>query len=112
MSYHQVMSSFEKVLNQLPQLEEKITETKSKLEAISDATLKNKQELTSQKEHLKKYQNEAKTKEAKLEHEFDIKMKRLNVQYKEVEAVAKLKTELSKQGLDLSTLLKLAKEFK
>ena len=43
---------------------------------------------------------------------FGIKMKRLNVQYKEVKVVVKLKTELSKQGLDLPTLLKLAKEFK
>jgi len=54
----------------------------------------------------------AKAKEAKLEQEFGIKMKKLSVQCKEVEEVAKLKAELSKQALDLPTLIKLAKEFK
>ena len=38
-------------------------------------------------------------------------MKKLKVQYEEVEEVAKLKADLNKQGLNLSTLVKLAKEF-
>jgi len=111
MSYHQVMSSFEKALNQLPQLEEKITEAKTELKAISDATLKNKQELASQKEHHKKYQNEVKVKVVQLEKELLTKMKQLEVEKKEVEEVAALKAELAKKGLNLKTVLKLAKEF-
>ncbi len=111
MSYHQAMSSFEKALNQPPQLEEKITEAKTELKAISDATLKNKQELASQKEHLKKYQNEVKVKVVQLEKELLTKMKQLEVEKKEVEEVAALKAELAKKGLNLKTVLKLAKEF-
>ena len=112
MSYQQITSVFEKAQKQLPQLEEKIAEAKTELKSISDGVLKNKQELVGREEYLKKYQDEVKAKVAQLEQEFGIKMKKLNVQDKEVEAVAKLKTELGKQGLDLPTLLKLAKEFK
>jgi hypothetical protein len=38
-------------------------------------------------------------------------MKKLEVEKKEVEEAAALKTELTKKGLDLQTVLKLAKEF-
>jgi len=38
-------------------------------------------------------------------------MKQLEVEKKEVEEVAALKAELTKKGLNLETLLKLAKEF-
>ncbi len=111
MSYQQVMSDFEKALNQLPDLEAKVIDTKTQLKIISDATLKNKQELAVQEEYLKKYQNEVKAKKAQLEKELLSKMKQLEVEKKEVEEVALLKAELSKKGLDLQTVLKLAKEF-
>lgn len=38
-------------------------------------------------------------------------MKAVGVQYKEIDEVAKLKKELAKDGLDVTTLVKLAKEF-
>ena len=84
----------------------------TKLKSLNNLIAQRNSELTNVEAHVVQLQKEAKAKEAKLEQEFGIKMKKLNVQDKEVEAVAKLKTELSKQGLDLPTLLKLAKEFK
>ena len=111
MSYHQVISSFEEAQNQLPQLEEKIAEAKAEMKSINDGLLKNKQELVGQEEHLKKYQDEVKAKEARLEKELLAKMKQLEVEKKEVEQVAILKAELTKKGLKLQTILKLAKEF-
>ena len=111
MGYHQVTSGFEKAQKQLPQLEEKIAEAKAELKSISDGVLKNKKELVGQEEYLKKYQNEVKAKEAKLEKELLAKMKQMEVEKKEVEEVAALKAELIKKGLNLQTLLKLAKEF-
>jgi len=109
--YHQVISSFEKALNQLPQLEEKIIGAKSELKSSNEGILKSKQELAGQEEYLEKYQNEVKAKEAQLEKELLTKMKQLEVEKKEVEEVAALKAELTKNGLDLKTILKLAKEF-
>ncbi len=111
MGYHQVTSDFEKAQKQLPQLEAKIAEAKTELKSISDGVLKNKQELTRQEDHLKKYQDEVKAKEDQLEKELLVKMKQLEVEKKEVEDVAALKVEIVKKGLNLQTLLKLAKEF-
>ncbi len=109
MEYHQVISNFEEAQNQLPQLEEKIAEAKAEMKSINDGLLKNKQELAGQEEHLKKYQDEVKAKEAWLEKELLAKMKQLEVEKKEVEQVAILKAELTKKGLKLQTILKLAK---
>jgi len=109
--YHQVISSFEKALNQLPQLEEKITGAKAELKFTNEGLVKNKHELADQEEYLEKYQNEVKAKEAQLEKELLTKMKQLEVEKKEVEEVAALKAELTKKGLNLKTVLKLAKEF-
>jgi len=111
MGYQQVISGFEKALTQLPELEAKVIDVKAKLKAISDTTLKNKQELVDRMEYLKKYQNEVKVKEVQLDKELLSKMKQLEVEKKEVEEVAALKAELTKNGLDLQTVLKLAKEF-
>jgi len=111
MGYQQITSGFEKAQKQLPQLEEKIAEAKAELKSISDGVLKNKQELAGREEYLKKYQNEVKAKVAQLEKELLAKMKQLEVEKKEVEEVAALKAELTKKGLNLETLLKLAKEF-
>ena len=112
MGYHQVTSGFEKALTQLPHLEEKVIDAKAQLKAISDATLKNKQELVDQKEYLKKYQDEVKAKEAQLEKELLLRMKKLEVEKKEVEEAAALKAKLTKKGLNLQTVLKLAMEFR
>ena len=111
MDYQQAISGFETAQNQLPQLNEKIAEAKAELKSINDRLLKNKQKLAGQEEYLEKYQSEAKAKEAQLEKELLAKMKQLEVAKKEVEEVAALKAELSKKGLNLQTLLKLAKEF-
>lgn len=97
MGYHQVISGFEKALTQLPGLEEKVIDAKAQLKAISDALLKQKQELVDQEEYLKKYQNEVKVKKAQLEKELLSKMKQLEVEKKEVEEVAALKAELSQK---------------
>ena len=111
MDYHQITSGFEKAQKHFPQLEGKIAEAKTELKSVGDGVLKNKQELASQGEHLKKYRDEVKAKEAQLEKELLSKMKQLEVEKKEVEKVAALKAELTKKGLNLQSVLKLAKEF-
>lgn len=111
MSYEGIISRFEKVTSQLPSVEKQLQETQAELESAHKSLVQRKQELAGVEAQLAQLQNESKAKGTKLEQEFAIKMKKLNVQYKEVEEVAKLKAELDKQGLNLPTLIKLAKEF-
>jgi hypothetical protein len=112
MSYEKATSKFERITSELPPAENRLRGILTKLKSLNNLIAQRNSELTNVEAHVVQLQKRAKAKEAKLEQEFGIKMKRLNVQYKEVEAVAKLKTGLSKQGLDLPTLLKLATEFK
>ncbi len=111
MDYYQIIASFEKALNQTPQLQGKVKEAQAELNSINDTLIKKKQELASQNEYLEKYQKEVKAKVAHLETEVATKMKQLDVQDKEVEQIAKLKAEVAKQGLDIPTLMTVAKEF-
>jgi hypothetical protein len=110
-NYHEVMLEFQQAQKQLPQLEEKIVKAKAGLKSVNDALLNKKQELAGQEEHLKVYQNEVKAKETQFETELLLRMKKLEVEKKEVEEAAALKAVLTKKGLDFQTVLKLAKEF-
>ena len=56
-------------------------------------------------------EKEADAKKMKLELELAAKMKQFKVKQEEVEELSALKVRLSKQGLDISTLIKLTKEF-
>jgi len=111
LSYHQAISSYENALHQLPVLEGKITEAKAELKSINDLLAQQKQELAKQGKYLEHYKKEVKTKVYQMEQELSAKMRHLALKNEEVEEVAKLKTKLGKQGLDLQTLLKLGKEF-
>ncbi|MFC2016521.1 hypothetical protein ACFLUF_02280 [Chloroflexota bacterium] len=109
--YYQIISGFERAQKQLPQLEEKVAEAKEELKSLGDKLAKNKQELAGQEDHLTKYGNKVKAKEVQLDKELAVKMKQLEIAKKEMEEVAALKGVLTKRGLNLETVLKLAKEF-
>jgi predicted transcriptional regulator len=111
MSRDQAVSSFEEAVKQLPQFEAKISKAKSELKTTNNAILKKKRELSEKEEYVRNYQGKVKVQVAQLEKEASSEMDRFNVQKKEIEAVANLREELSKQGLDLQTLLQLGKEF-
>jgi len=111
MTYEEVISRFETVTSELPPAENRLRGIQAKLKSLNSLIAQRNSELTNLEAQLVQLRKGAKAKEAKLEQEFDIKMKKLNVQYKEVEEVAALKAELAKKGLNLKTVLKLAKEF-
>ena len=111
MTYEEATSKFERITSELPPAENRLRGILTKLKSLNNLIAQRNSELTNVEAHVVQLQKEAKAKEATLEQEFGIKMKKLDVQEKEVEAVAKLKTELNKQELDLPTLLILAKEF-
>jgi len=53
-SYQQLMSGFEDMLHQLPEMEKKITEKEAELKSIIEVISQNKKELASQEKHLEK----------------------------------------------------------
>ena len=111
LGYHQVMSGLEKASDQLPQLEEKIASAKAELKSLHGSILKSKQELAGEQAGFEKYRQEIKDKQAQLEKDLSAKMQELGVTEKEAKEVSTLKAELAKKGLDIATLMKLAKEF-
>jgi predicted transcriptional regulator len=110
--YHQVMAEFEKVQKELPQLEEKIIKATAKLKSINATILRSTQELDTQEKYLKQYKDEVKAEVAKLGKELAAKRKQLEVDNEEVREVSQLKNKLAKEGLDIATLVQLAKEYK
>ncbi len=111
MSYEEVVSRFEKVASELPSAESKLGKIHSSLESLSGLLIRRNQELTNLEVQLAQFRKDAKAEQTKLEEELEIMKKKLNIRSEEVKEVAKLKTELGKQGLDIPTLVTLAKEY-
>jgi len=111
MSYDEVISSFERMSSDLLSSEKKLIELQTDIKSVSNSLASKKQERVSLEAHLAKLKNEALTQEAQLKRELNIKIKQSKVKQTEVEEVSKLKAQLSQQGLDIPTLVKLAKEF-
>lgn len=111
MSYEEAVSRFERVSSELPSMENKLGKIQSELKSLSDLIAKRNQELTNVEAHLAQLQKDTKAKQAKLQQDFENKKKELNIKSEEVREVAKLKAELGTQGLDIPTLVRLAKEY-
>ena len=110
-SYEEVLSRFENASSKLASTEKRSDEAQAKLKSLTTSLAKKKEELAGVEGHLVQLQNKAKTQEAKLNQELEVKMKELRVKQAEVEELVRLKAQLGKHGLDIPTLVKLAKEF-
>ena len=94
----------------LPVLEKQIENRNADLNSINSNLADKKQELASLKEKLSKLKKLAEDTLADTEQEISTKMKEAKVTEREIEEIAKLKADLDKKGLDISTLVKLAEE--
>lgn len=110
-SYEKVIADFEAARLQIDHLQGKIVDAKAELESINEALVVEKQNLVNLREYFKNYQNEIRDNKAQIDNELSLKMESLEVEKQEVEEVARLKAELIKRGLNISTVLKLAQEF-
>lgn len=111
MSYKEAVSKFERVMSELSLAENKLSKKQSKCKSLDGLIANGNQDLSNLKTRLGQFRKDAKAKLAKLEQEFEDKKKELNVRSEEIKEVATLKTELSEQGLELPTLVRLAKEY-
>ena len=109
-SYEEVVSGFQKMTSQLLVLEKQLENRNTELNSINGNLANKKQEMASLNERLAKLKKLAKDTLAQTEQEVSAKMEDAKVTEKEIEEIAKLKADLSKKGLDIPTLVKLAKE--
>ena len=109
-SYEEVITGFQEMTSQLPVLEKQIEKCNAELNSINNNLADRKQEMTSLKESLSKLKKLAENSLAQTKQEISIRMKDAKVTEKEITGIAKLKADLDKKGLDIPTLVKLAKE--
>ena len=111
-SYKQILGEFKDMCSEIQRLKSEVAEQSSHLSALKSEVAAGKAELASLDAHLAQHGKEVSEQEKKLEEELSKKMEGAKVKAQEVETLSKLRVELSKHGLDLETLVSLAKEFK
>ena len=109
-SYEEAVTGFQEMTSQLPVLEKQIENRDAELNSINSNLADKKQELASLEERLAKLKKLAEDTLAQTKQEISTKMQDAKVTEKEITEIAKLKADLDKKGLDISTLVKLAKE--
>jgi DNA repair exonuclease SbcCD ATPase subunit len=111
MIYEEILSRFEAASSELSNMEDKLKKKRTDIKSLSDLIARRNQELANLNAKSAQLQKDAKTNRAKLEKEFDNCKRDLDIKTEEIKEVAKLKNDLSKLGLDLPTLMRLAKEY-
>jgi len=109
--YDEALSRFEEATSKLLHVEKQLVEKKAQLSHAEGDLAQRKQELAGIEKAMAEARRKAKSEEAKLKQGLMARMEQADVKAHEIEDVARLKAEVGKQGLDIATLLKLAKEF-
>lgn len=109
-SYEEVVTRFQEMTSQLSLLEKQIENLNAELNSITSNLAGKNKELAGLKESLAKLKKLAEDTLAQTKQEISMKMEEAKVTEKEIGEIAKLKAGLSKKGLDIPTLVKLAKE--
>ena len=109
--YDEIISNFESVVSQLPLAERKLEEMKTEIGSLNNVLTRKKSELARIQSQLVQFREEAIAEKAKLNRTLEAEMKRFGMKEQEVKEASKLKSELAKRDLDLSTLIKVVEEF-
>jgi len=111
-TYGVLLSSYEVLFSQVNFLEEKQTKLEAQEEGLSHLIAEKKAEVAKLKKKVSQHKKQTKAQISQLDSALRQKMLESGVATKEIEQVAKLKSELKKMGLDLPTLIELAEEVK
>ena len=109
--YLEIVSDFESIASQLPLSEKKLMALKTEIGSLNNTLTKKKSELAGIQSQLVQFREEALAEKTRLNAELEAEMKRFGVKEQEVKEATKLKSELAKRDLDLSTLIKVVEEF-
>ena len=111
MTYGQIITRYQQVKKELPQLESSL-EVKQKLDSeISDHIVQVQKKYHDEEHSLTQFQADINTKKSQLDKDLADKMQEAHLKIVDVEMAKQLKDEVTKRGLDMGTLIKLAKEF-
>jgi len=109
--YDEIVSNFESIASQLPLSEKKLMALKTEIGSLNNILTKKKSELAGIQSQLVQFREETMAEKAKLQRALEAEMKRFGVKEQEVKEATKLKSELAKRGLNISTLIKVVEEF-
>jgi len=101
-SYEEAMVKFEEITIQLPLITEQFEKKKGKLESANTNLTATEKKLENANKAWEEFENAVQKRIEKKKHEYDVAIS-------EIEMVAKLKADLKKKGLDIPTLVELAK---
>lgn len=111
MTYEQVVSRFEGLAPKVKSLEQRKTELEAQISEFMQSVAARRRELSSLRKEVEQAQKGSEKEKSRLERELKQRMAELDVTIQEVEEVGTLKAQLQTMGLDLPTLIELAKEF-
>ena len=111
-SYEEAVAKYDTAVSQLPAKQNEMTQLQAKLDSLNSTISERNEELQLRDTEVERAQKEAETKKASLEQEYQARRKQLEVKQQEIEDVAQLKAGLSKDNLDIATLVKVVKEYR
>jgi predicted transcriptional regulator len=108
-SYEEAVKKLETMTHQLPIMDMLIKAKKSKLDSINSDIAEKKEELVNLKKYIAEIEKRKENLKKKVMEVLAEKRKEFSVSSSEIKMVAKLKSTLKKKGLDIPTLVKMAK---
>jgi len=111
LSYEETIQRFQETAMSLPAAETKLQKLREELKHLSEHEANKRQTLTNLESQLAQFQKEVDIRKAQLKREIEDNMQRSKVIQVEIQEARDLKNLLNKQGLDITTLVALAKEF-
>lgn len=111
-SYEQTVLRFEDLSHRLESLQGQVQSANEELQRVIQVLGAKKHEFNQLNRHLAQHRRGVKRKQAELDRELKKKVVQFGARAREIEQLAKLKAELRQTGMNVSTLVGLAKEFK
>lgn len=111
LDYSEVIAQYEKTVQELPLVKAKLGKVEADLQDTTTKVEEKKNELNSLQSSLDKLNKLARERLKALKKEVTDKEKETKLTQKKIKQVAVLKADLLKQGLDIPTLIKIAKEL-
>lgn len=111
-SYEETVLRFEDLVHQLESLQGQVQAAQEELNRVTQVLEAKKHEFNQLGRHLVQHRKGVERKEAELDRELKKKVAQFGPRALEIDQLSKLKAELGQAGMNVSTLVELAKEFR
>ncbi|GAH23457.1 unnamed protein product, partial [marine sediment metagenome] len=110
-SYEEAVTKYNKIVSQLPLKQSELTRTQTQLNSLNRSVANKNEELQNINAQARQSRKYAEANRETLERNYEARRQQLRVKLQEVEDVAQVKAELSKDNLDIAIMVKLVKEY-